>query len=59
MREAHKRIDPRLEPVAGNAGHDVACLLAPQTRAELWQRLRAGELPERARAAVPMGDAAE
>ena len=37
--------------------HDVACLLPPQTRDELWQRLRAGEQPDRARAAVPMGDA--
>jgi hypothetical protein len=45
--------------VAGKADHDVACLLAPQTRTELWERLRAGELPERARAAVPMGDVTE
>jgi peptide/nickel transport system ATP-binding protein len=59
VREAHKRIDPQLEPVRGKADHDVACLLAPETRAELWERLRAGELPERARAAVPMGDSTE
>ncbi len=59
VREAHKRIDPRLEPVRGRSDHDVACLLAPETRAELWERLRAGELPERARAAVPMGDSTE
>jgi peptide/nickel transport system ATP-binding protein len=59
VREAHKRIDPQLEPVRGKADHDVACLLAPETRAELWERLRAGELPERARAAVPMGDPTE
>ena len=59
VREAHKQIDPKLEPVQGKRDHDVACLLAPQTRAELWQRLRTGELPERARAAVPLGDAAE
>ena len=39
VREAHKRIDPQLEPVDGKPDHDVACLLAPQTRAELWQRL--------------------
>jgi peptide/nickel transport system ATP-binding protein len=56
VREAHKRIDPQLEPVAGQPGHEVACLLAPQTRADLWERLRAGDVPERARAAVPMGD---
>jgi peptide/nickel transport system ATP-binding protein len=57
VREAHKRTDPQLEPVPGVSDHDVACLLAPHTRTELWQRLRAGELPDRARAAVPMGDA--
>ena len=59
MREAHTRIDPKLEPVPGKDNHEVACLLAPQTRTELWERLRAGELPERARAAVPMGDSTE
>jgi peptide/nickel transport system ATP-binding protein len=59
VREAHKRIDPKLEPVPGKEDHDVACLLAPETRAELWERLRAGEPPERARAAVPMGDSTE
>jgi peptide/nickel transport system ATP-binding protein len=59
VREAHTRIDPQLEPVRGKADHDVACLLAAETRAELWERLRAGELPERARAAVPMGDPTE
>jgi peptide/nickel transport system ATP-binding protein len=59
VREAHKRIDPQLEPVRGKTDHDVACLLAPETRTELWERLRAGELPERARAAVPMGDSTE
>ena len=33
VRDAHKRVDPALEPVAGIRGHEVACLLAPQTRA--------------------------
>jgi peptide/nickel transport system ATP-binding protein len=59
VREAHKRIDPKLEPVRGKPDHEVACLLAPEVRTELWERLRAGELPERARAAVPMGDSTE
>jgi peptide/nickel transport system ATP-binding protein len=59
VREAHTRIDPRLEPVAGRNDHDVACLLAPQTRNDLWQHLAAGEAPDRARAAVPMGDSVE
>ena len=59
VREAHKRIDPQLEPVDGAANHDVACLLTAQTRRDLWARLAAGDAPERARAAVPMGDAVE
>ena len=57
VREAHKKTDPSLEPVAGRADHLVACLLPKPTRDELWSRLRAGEQPDRARAAVPMGDA--
>jgi peptide/nickel transport system ATP-binding protein len=59
VRERHKQVDPKLEPVPGKADHDVACLLSPRTRGDLWDRLRTGELPERARAAVPLGDAAE
>jgi peptide/nickel transport system ATP-binding protein len=59
VREAHKRIDPQLESVEGRADHEVACLLSPATRADLWQHLAAGEAPERARAAVPLGDSAE
>jgi peptide/nickel transport system ATP-binding protein len=59
VRAAHTRIDPRLEPVEDRTDHDVACLLPLQTRNELWQHLAAGEAPDRARAAVPMGDAAE
>jgi peptide/nickel transport system ATP-binding protein len=59
VRDAHTRVDPRLEPVAGRDDHEVACLLAPQTRADLWQRLAAGEAPDRARAAVPIQDGAE
>jgi len=59
VREAHTRIDPRLEPVNGKVDHEVACLLSSQTRRDLWQHLAAGEAPDRARAAVPMGDIAE
>ena len=59
VRDAHKRVDPTLEPVAGDPGHQVACLLPPPVRTELWRRLEAGEDPQRARAAVPLGDAAE
>jgi peptide/nickel transport system ATP-binding protein len=59
VREAHKRVDPMLEPVEGRTDHEVACLLARPTRDELWEHLAAGEPPERARAAVPMGESAE
>jgi peptide/nickel transport system ATP-binding protein len=57
VREAHTRIEPALEAVEGESRHDVACLLPAQTRRELWRRLAAGEPPDRARAAVPTGEA--
>ncbi|MET0770559.1 MAG: ABC transporter ATP-binding protein [Solirubrobacteraceae bacterium] len=59
VRDAHKRVDPMLEPVDGSDDHQVACLLAQTVRTELWRRLEAGEDPQHARAAVPLGDAAE
>ncbi len=48
----HAQIDPRLEPVPGEAGHEVACLLQADVRRRLWSELQAGRLPEQARAAV-------
>ncbi|MBV9000112.1 MAG: ABC transporter ATP-binding protein [Solirubrobacterales bacterium] len=45
VREAHKRNDPKLEPVAGDAGHDVACLLAAEVRGRIWRGLQEGEDP--------------
>jgi peptide/nickel transport system ATP-binding protein len=56
VRDAHRRVEPPLEPVDGSPRHEVACLLAAPTRRELWQRLAAGDAPDRARAVVPMGD---
>jgi peptide/nickel transport system ATP-binding protein len=49
VREAHKRVDPTLDPVPGNPGHQVACLLAPEVRRQLWSELRAGVAPDEAR----------
>jgi peptide/nickel transport system ATP-binding protein len=49
VREAHKTIDPKLEPVPGNPGHQVACLLAPEVRRKLWSELREGVKPTAAR----------
>ena len=42
---AHKKIDPRLEPVHGMPGHQVACLLASDVRARIWRGLESGESP--------------
>jgi peptide/nickel transport system ATP-binding protein len=49
VREAHKRVDPTLEPVPGNPDHEVACLLAPEVRRRLWRELRSGVAPDAAR----------
>jgi peptide/nickel transport system ATP-binding protein len=45
-RESHTRIDPKREPVPGEPGHEVACLLEPGVRARIWKGLQAGERPE-------------
>jgi peptide/nickel transport system ATP-binding protein len=52
VRVSHTRTDPRLEPVPGDPGHQVACLLGPETRRTIWARLRAGAEPAEARAAA-------
>jgi peptide/nickel transport system ATP-binding protein len=43
VREAHKRTDPKLEPVTGDPGHYVACLLSTEVRSRIWHGLQAGE----------------
>ena len=43
VREEHKRIDPRLEPVPGDPSHAVACLLPAELRQRIWRGLAAGE----------------
>jgi peptide/nickel transport system ATP-binding protein len=45
VREAHKRIDPPLKPVAGQPDHHVACLLDDSTRDNIWRGLVNGESP--------------
>ncbi|HEX2127057.1 MAG TPA: ABC transporter ATP-binding protein, partial [Thermoleophilaceae bacterium] len=42
VREAHRRIDPPLEPADGDPEHEVACLLPRATRRELWAQVREG-----------------
>jgi peptide/nickel transport system ATP-binding protein len=49
VEESHKTIDPKLEPVPGNAEHQVACLLEPEVRRKLWTELRQGVKPAAAR----------
>jgi peptide/nickel transport system ATP-binding protein len=44
----HARIDPALEPVPGDAGHFVACLLEPEVRRKLWSELQGGAGPQEA-----------
>jgi peptide/nickel transport system ATP-binding protein len=44
-RDAHKRVDPTLEPVPGEAGHAVACLLPVEERRRIWGALQRGEDP--------------
>ena len=49
VRDAHRRVDPPLEAVEGDPGHEVACLLASSTRRRLWAELEAGVKPADAR----------
>jgi peptide/nickel transport system ATP-binding protein len=56
--EAHKRVEPKLDPVPDQNGHGVACLLDPATRRQVWAELRAGKLPEDVLADVDLKDRA-
>jgi peptide/nickel transport system ATP-binding protein len=58
VRDAHRRVEPTLEPVDGNEGHHVACLLDSATRARLWAELQAGVAPADARQDVMQEGAA-
>ena len=40
-RESHERIDPALEPVPGDGGHEVACLLSAEERRAIWREIAA------------------
>ncbi len=55
---SHARIDPQLEPVGDEPGHDVACLLEVDVRRRLWAELVAGGTPEQAVATVGIAEAA-
>jgi peptide/nickel transport system ATP-binding protein len=49
VREAHKRVDPVLDPVDGDPTHKVACLLDSGSRKRLWGELQSGVSPKAAR----------
>jgi peptide/nickel transport system ATP-binding protein len=49
VQEAHKRVDPRLEAVSGDAdggSHVSACLLTTSVRTQIWEGLQAGRDPD-------------
>jgi peptide/nickel transport system ATP-binding protein len=52
VRPRHREVDPGLEPLPEDPSHQVACLLASDTRKRLWRELSSGKQPEEARAAV-------
>jgi peptide/nickel transport system ATP-binding protein len=58
VRDAHKRVEPTLEPVDGDPSHRSACLLDSDVRRRIWEDLREGKLPEEARADVMAGEGA-
>jgi peptide/nickel transport system ATP-binding protein len=49
VRDAHRRVEPTLDPIDGSADHQVACLLDSGTRRRLWDELQAGIKPAEAR----------
>ena len=58
VRDAHRRVEPTLEPVPGDPRHQVACLLDSATRRKLWRALHAGESQDAARRAAGLRDEA-
>jgi peptide/nickel transport system ATP-binding protein len=52
VREEHRRVDPRLQAVPGEDGHQVACQLAPELRARIWRGLDSGQVPAELRRLV-------
>jgi peptide/nickel transport system ATP-binding protein len=54
VRERHRTVVPPLEPIPGQTGHKVACLLSPETRKRIWSELSQGKDPETVRAEVAL-----
>ncbi len=55
--EEQRRTDPKLQPVPGEEGHEVACLLEPSVRARIWRGLGRGESPSALRRLAEPGAA--
>jgi peptide/nickel transport system ATP-binding protein len=56
VQDAHKRVDPRLEPINGG-GHLAACLLSTAVRTRIWDGLQTGrDLESLQRIAAGPGD---
>jgi peptide/nickel transport system ATP-binding protein len=58
VQEPHTRVDPRLQSVSGDGGHSVACLLAADIRARIWDGLQAGRDPDALKRLAASGDGA-
>jgi peptide/nickel transport system ATP-binding protein len=56
VRDSHRRTEPLLNPIEGDSGHQVACLLDSGTRKKIWAELAAGRDPSEARKQT-LGDA--
>jgi peptide/nickel transport system ATP-binding protein len=52
VRDAHKRVDPDLEPAPDDPRHLVRCLLPSEVRRSMWRALQQGESPQEAREKV-------
>jgi peptide/nickel transport system ATP-binding protein len=55
VRQRHREVDPRLEPLPDDPGHTAACLLPSETRKRIWQELSTGKQPDEVRAEVVEG----
>jgi peptide/nickel transport system ATP-binding protein len=55
VRKRHRTIDPHLEPVPDDPGHEVACLLDASVRRQIWRGLQDGREPSSLRHLVEDG----
>jgi peptide/nickel transport system ATP-binding protein len=56
VRDRHRRVEPQLDPVPGENGHLVSCLLESSTRRQIWAELKQGKLPGEVRESVDLKD---